>query len=290
MKQISSELNCRAGPHQGRRSDRAARAHRRAGVGCMALPTHSGTRPPGSHSRRGPRFPATSTSTSRSWAPATPACGRRTTCAGDPSLRIAVLEAEIAGFGARGRNGGWCSALFPTVAGTLAPARRATPPCACAGHARHGDEVGRVAAGRGHRLPLPRAAPSRWRAPRCSSTRARAEVAEHARCGFGEDDFAAARCRRGARRCWPPTACSARPTPRTARRSTPRGWCAGLARVGGGAAASPIYEQTRVDGDPPGPRWTTARHGRAPTSWCARPRATRRSCPGCAAPSRRCTR
>jgi glycine/D-amino acid oxidase-like deaminating enzyme len=32
----------------------------------------------------------------------------------DPSLRIAVLEAEVAGFGASGRNGGWCSALFPT--------------------------------------------------------------------------------------------------------------------------------------------------------------------------------
>lgn len=30
----------------------------------------------------------------------------------DPSLRIAVLEKETAGFGASGRNGGWCSALF----------------------------------------------------------------------------------------------------------------------------------------------------------------------------------
>ena len=32
----------------------------------------------------------------------------------DPALRVAVLEQEIAGFGASGRNGGWCSALFPT--------------------------------------------------------------------------------------------------------------------------------------------------------------------------------
>ena len=30
----------------------------------------------------------------------------------DPSLRIVVLEAEVAGYGASGRNGGWCSALF----------------------------------------------------------------------------------------------------------------------------------------------------------------------------------
>src|SRR5712675_421361 len=32
----------------------------------------------------------------------------------DPSLRIAVLEAHFAGFGASGRNGGWCSAIFPS--------------------------------------------------------------------------------------------------------------------------------------------------------------------------------
>ncbi len=30
-----------------------------------------------------------------------------------PSLKIAILEAEIAGFGASGRNGGWCFAGFP---------------------------------------------------------------------------------------------------------------------------------------------------------------------------------
>jgi glycine/D-amino acid oxidase-like deaminating enzyme len=37
----------------------------------------------------------------------------------DPSVRVAVLEAEIAGFGASGRNGGWCSALFPASAAAL---------------------------------------------------------------------------------------------------------------------------------------------------------------------------
>jgi glycine/D-amino acid oxidase-like deaminating enzyme len=30
----------------------------------------------------------------------------------DPTLQIVLLDAEIAGFGASGRNGGWCSALF----------------------------------------------------------------------------------------------------------------------------------------------------------------------------------
>ena len=40
--------------------------------------------------------------------------------ANDPGLRIAVLEREIAGFGASGRNGGWCSALFPASAAKIA--------------------------------------------------------------------------------------------------------------------------------------------------------------------------
>jgi len=37
----------------------------------------------------------------------------------DPELSIAICEREIAGFGASGRNGGWCSALFPASLGKL---------------------------------------------------------------------------------------------------------------------------------------------------------------------------
>src|SRR5499425_2261319 len=37
-----------------------------------------------------------------------------------PGLRIVVCEREIAGFGASGRNGGWCSALFPASLAKLA--------------------------------------------------------------------------------------------------------------------------------------------------------------------------
>ena len=37
----------------------------------------------------------------------------------DPALKIVVLEKEIAGFGASGRNGGWCSALFPRSTASL---------------------------------------------------------------------------------------------------------------------------------------------------------------------------
>ncbi|WP_088288576.1 FAD-binding oxidoreductase [Kineosporia sp. A_224] len=38
----------------------------------------------------------------------------------DPSLSVLVVEAEVAGFGASGRNGGWCSALFPASSSSLA--------------------------------------------------------------------------------------------------------------------------------------------------------------------------
>ena len=37
-----------------------------------------------------------------------------------PDCRIAVVESRIAGFGASGRNGGWCSALFPASSAQLA--------------------------------------------------------------------------------------------------------------------------------------------------------------------------
>ena len=37
----------------------------------------------------------------------------------DPRLKIAIVEREIAGYGASGRNGGWCSPRFPLSAGAM---------------------------------------------------------------------------------------------------------------------------------------------------------------------------
>src|SRR5450432_47371 len=37
-----------------------------------------------------------------------------------PSLKIAIIEKEIAGFGASGRNGSWCTAHFPASLGSIA--------------------------------------------------------------------------------------------------------------------------------------------------------------------------
>ena len=73
----------------------------------------------------------------------------------DPTLRIAVLEREVAGFGASGRNGGWCSALFATSDSALAR-RYGTEAMAAMRRAMRDtiDVVGRQRGGRGHRLPL----------------------------------------------------------------------------------------------------------------------------------------
>src|SRR6266480_6143467 len=67
-----------------------------------------------------------------------------------PGLRVAVCEASIAGFGASGRNGGWCSALFPASLAKLS--RMAGQDAAIAMYRamqQTVDEVGRVAAAEG---------------------------------------------------------------------------------------------------------------------------------------------
>jgi glycine/D-amino acid oxidase-like deaminating enzyme len=57
----------------------------------------------------------------------------------EPVLRVAVVDKEIAGFGASGRNGGWCSPNFPVTAGALEKRFGAEAgACAAAGHARLG--------------------------------------------------------------------------------------------------------------------------------------------------------
>jgi glycine/D-amino acid oxidase-like deaminating enzyme len=108
----------------------------------------------------------------------------------DPGLRIAILEAEIAGFGASGRNGGWCSALFPQSVAALARRRGRARALALHREMRSTvDEVGRVAAeegidchfAKGGTIVLARNA-AQW-------TRARAEVDQARALGLDEDDL-----------------------------------------------------------------------------------------------------
>jgi glycine/D-amino acid oxidase-like deaminating enzyme len=68
----------------------------------------------------------------------------------DPSLDVLVVEREIAGFGASGRNGGWCSALFPASPGKLARAHGREAALAMRRAMQETvDEVGSVAAAEG---------------------------------------------------------------------------------------------------------------------------------------------
>lgn len=111
--------------------------------------------------------------------------------AADPTLRIGVLESEVAGFGASGRNGGWCSALFPASLATLA--RSAGRDSALAQHSAMRATVAEVIRAvtelgidaeiaHGGTITLART-PVQWR-------RARDEVEEARRWGRGTDELA----------------------------------------------------------------------------------------------------
>ena len=64
----------------------------------------------------------------------------------EPSLRVVVLESEIAGFGASGRNGAWCNSAFPVTPGELTRRFGATATRDLLLEMRGAvDEIGRVA-------------------------------------------------------------------------------------------------------------------------------------------------
>lgn len=107
----------------------------------------------------------------------------------DPSLRIVVLEAETAGFGASGRNGGWCSALFPASLRTLADLSDRDGALAQHRAMRETvDEVGRVAAAEGIDAHLAKGGTIALARSRAQWRRARAEVADARTWDRGEDD------------------------------------------------------------------------------------------------------
>ncbi|MER5700881.1 FAD-binding oxidoreductase [Micromonospora sp. NPDC002296] len=120
----------------------------------------------------------------------------------DPALRITVLEREIAGFGASGRNGGWCSALFPTSLPALA--RRHGRDAALRMQRAMQEtvrEVGRVVAAEGIDCDWQLGGTVLLARSKAQLGRARAEVAEARAHGLDPEDLvlldaaeAAARC------------------------------------------------------------------------------------------------
>src|SRR5215469_17021648 len=108
----------------------------------------------------------------------------------DAGLRVVLCEREIAGFGASGRNGGWCSALFPA---SLAKLERMTGRESAIAMYRAMqqtvDEVGRVAAEEGIDCQWAKGGTVHLARSATQLERARAEVAEAREFGFGEDDL-----------------------------------------------------------------------------------------------------
>jgi glycine/D-amino acid oxidase-like deaminating enzyme len=108
----------------------------------------------------------------------------------DPGLRIVLCEREIAGFGASGRNGGWCSALFPA---SLAKLQRMTdrPGAVAMQRAMHEtvDEVGRVAAAEGIDCHWAKGGTVMLARSPLQLQRATEEVSESREFGFGEEDL-----------------------------------------------------------------------------------------------------
>ena len=110
---------------------------------------------------------------------------------GSPGIRVAIVEAEHTGFGASGRNGGWCSALFP--ASLSAIARTSSRDDAVRMQRAMNDtvdEVGRVASREGWDIDWAKGGtiiaartPLQWE-------RAQESVRDARSWGFGEDDLA----------------------------------------------------------------------------------------------------
>ncbi|WP_238161509.1 NAD(P)/FAD-dependent oxidoreductase [Kribbella antibiotica] len=110
----------------------------------------------------------------------------------DPTLRIVVLEKETVGFGASGRNGGWCSALFPASARKLAALPGSSRSAAIEMHRAMQasvNEVGLVAAAEGIDCDYHKGGTIVLARSAAQLARARAEVAEAHEWGPGDLRF-----------------------------------------------------------------------------------------------------
>jgi glycine/D-amino acid oxidase-like deaminating enzyme len=107
-----------------------------------------------------------------------------------PELRVVVCEREIAGFGASGRNGGWCSALFPASLSKLN--RMGGRDAAIAMYRamqQTVDEVGKAVAAEGIDCHWAKGGTVQLARSDVQLERARAEIAEAREFGFGPEDL-----------------------------------------------------------------------------------------------------
>ena len=108
----------------------------------------------------------------------------------DPALRIAVLDAATIGFGASGRNGGWCSGLLPMSLSEMSE-RHGRYGAVAMQRAMHDtlDEVARVLSVEGADADFRHAGTLTLARTPAQEERLRADLAEAQRFGFGEEDL-----------------------------------------------------------------------------------------------------
>ena len=107
----------------------------------------------------------------------------------DPTMRIVVIDKEIAGYGASGRNGGWCSALFPTSLRRMAVERGREASVRMQRLLNHTvPEVGRIAAAEGIDCHFDQGGSLSVARNAAQLERLRSQVADYAAWGFGEED------------------------------------------------------------------------------------------------------
>jgi glycine/D-amino acid oxidase-like deaminating enzyme len=108
----------------------------------------------------------------------------------DPSLRVVVLEKEVAGFGSSGRNGGWCSAYFPVSRETLAEQHGpATATAIQRAMFETVDEVGRVCEAESIAADFVKSGALGVCTNAPQAERQRAAIAQAHSLGFTEDDY-----------------------------------------------------------------------------------------------------
>ncbi|MGH2806690.1 MAG: NAD(P)/FAD-dependent oxidoreductase, partial [Actinomycetota bacterium] len=163
----------------------------------------------------------------------------------DPSLRVALLEKEIAGFGASGRNGGWCSALFAASHDKIAK-RYGRDAAIAMQRAMFDtiDEVGRAAADEGIDAHFHKGGTLTLVTAPTQLERVKGELEDDRAWGFGEGDFRWLGKSEVDRRMRVEGALGARYTPHCARihpARLARGLAEAVERLGG-----TIYERTAV--------------------------------------------
>ena len=198
-----------------------------------------------------------------------------------PDLKIAVLEAEVAGFGASGRNGGWCSALFPASLDKVAAGSNREAALAQDRAMRATvDEVIRVAGAEGIEADIAKGGTVVVARTAAQLERARDEV-EHARSwGLGDAEISLLDQAAAEKRLAATGTLGATYTPDCAALH-PAKLVRGLARAVEARGVT-IYEQTRVTAIEP----HLVRS--PPTSSYAPQRATPRRWPASSARSSRC--